>query len=495
MAKRRISKKARKEIEKAAKKHPAVAIIIALVLVIVIAAGCCLLHYKRVITIPFLEGIIPQEEVLDDGDDYTVTVQQNVSAGGTVSGAGTFAVGETATLAATVNVGYRFLGWYKGTQCVSTNPVYTFTVTDDVAIEAKFEVDAGGGTGGAGGNEGGGTSSADLQIHFLELGNKNSGDCTLIKTGNTEVLIDAGSRKGSAATIVPYIEQYCTDGVLEYVIATHAHQDHIAGFVGTTTADGVFESFACGTIIDFARTEATTEIYTEYVSARDAEIAAGANHYTALECWNNQNGAQRSYTLGEGITMNILYQKYYEQDASSENDYSVCMLLSQGSNHYLFTGDLEEHGEASLVANNTLPKVKLFKAGHHGIYTANTDTLLSVIRPEIVCVCCCCGSMEYIKNQKDLANDFPSQTFINNVAPYTDKIYVTSIATGTATYDSDGKITAKPSGFTSLNGNIVVTSSGGEVTVNCSNNNTIFKETQWFKDNRTWPQNGVGSSG
>ena len=79
----------------------------------------------------------------------------------------------------------------------------------------------------------------ELSIHFLEVGNKYTGDCTLIKVGDTEILIDAGSRKGSAATIVPYVQQYCTDGVLEYVIATHAHQDHIAGFVGTTTADGV----------------------------------------------------------------------------------------------------------------------------------------------------------------------------------------------------------------------------------------------------------------
>ena len=83
----------------------------------------------------------------------------------------------------------------------------------------------------------------ELSIHFLEVGNKYTGDCTLIKSGDTEILIDAGSRQGSAATIVPYIQQYCTDGVLEYVIATHAHQDHIAGFVGTKAAPGIFESF------------------------------------------------------------------------------------------------------------------------------------------------------------------------------------------------------------------------------------------------------------
>ena len=42
-----------------------------------------------------------------------------------------------------------------------------------------------------------------------------------------------------------------------------------------------------------------------------------------------------------------------------------------------FEGDLEESGEKSLVASNTLPKCTLFKAGHHGSDTANTTTLLS----------------------------------------------------------------------------------------------------------------------
>ena len=311
----------------------------------------------------------------------------------------------------------------------------------------------------------------DLSIHFLEVGNKYTGDCTLIKVGNTEVLIDAGSRKGSAATIVPYIQQYCTDGVLEYVIATHAHQDHIAGFVGTTTADGVFESFVCETIIDFPLTDATSGIYNDYVSLRDAEVQSGAKHYTALECWNNANGAARSYTLAEGITMNFLYQEFYEVETSDENDYSVCMLLSQGNNHYLFTGDLEGHGEKSLVESNDLPDCVLFKGGHHGSPTSNTTELLSVIKPDIVCVCCCCGSDEYTDN---VANMFPSQAFVDRVAPYTDKVYVTTMVT-------------EDDGYQSMNGNIVVTSDGTSVSVNCSNNNILFKDTEWFSKNRTMP--------
>ena len=276
----------------------------------------------------------------------------------------------------------------------------------------------------------------------------------------------------SAATIVPYVKQFCTDGVLEYVIATHAHQDHIAGFVGTSSAKGIFESFVCETIIDYPRSDSTSQIRGKYETLRNAEVKAGAKHYTALECYENANGAKRSYTLAEGVTMNFLYHDYYKNKASDENNYSVCMLLTEGKNNYLFTGDLAKAGEESLVAKNQLPKCKLYKAGHHGSYTSSNSVLLAKIQPEIVCVCCCCGSTEYTTNT---ANMFPSQDFVNRIAPYTDKVYVTTIAANNT------------KGYTSMNGNIVVTSKNGVVSVNCSNNNTLFKNTEWFKKNRTMP--------
>lgn len=301
---------------------------------------------------------------------------------------------------------------------------------------------------------------ASLSIHFMQLGNKTSGDCTLIKTGDTEVLIDAGSTSGSADTIVPYIQKYCTDGVLEYVIATHGDQDHIASFVGDA---GIFASFDCGVIIDFTQTTKTTQVYKNYVSARDAEVAAGAKHYTALECWKNENGAQRNYTLGEGVTMNILYQKYYETKTSTENNYSVCTLFTQGEKNYLFTGDLEESGEKSLVASNDLPECALYKAGHHGSNTSSTAELLAEIKPKIVVASCCCGD-KY---------DFPHQEFIDNISIYTDRLYIPSMVSG--------------NGFKLLNGDIVVSSDGKNVSVNCSNNNVLFKDTEWFKTNRKTP--------
>ena len=302
----------------------------------------------------------------------------------------------------------------------------------------------------------------ELQMYFPSFQNKVSGDCTLIKVGNTEVLIDAGSTSGSADVIVPYIAQYCTDGILEYVIATHAHEDHIAAFVGTS---GVFASFACQTIIDFAKTNSTSQVYNSYVSYRDAEVSAGATHYTALECWKETNGAKKSYTLGGGITLNILYQDYYEQSTGNENNYSVCTMISYGEKHFLFTGDLEAAGEASLLANNNLPVCELFKSGHHGSNTANSSALLAKIQPKKMIITCCCGDK----------HGFPHQETIDTIALYTAEVYVPTMAT--------------EEGYALLNGNITVVCNGIATTVTGSNNSILFKDTDWFKANRVTPIN------
>ena len=317
--------------------------------------------------------------------------------------------------------------------------------------------------------------SASMDINFLELGNKYTGDSTFIKAGDVDILIDAGSRQNSATTIANFVDNYCTDGVLEYVIATHAHQDHIAGFVGSNSDAGILKRYKIDTLIDFSLTNATSAIYNNYVSLRDEKIASGdiAHHYTANDCIQGTNGAKKVYQLGEGMTMEILDQKFYRETTDDENDYSVCALFTQANNHYLFTGDLEKKGEASLVELNNLPECELFKGGHHGSYTANTDTLLNVIKPKMICICCCAGSDEYTKTPENM---FPAQLAVNRMAKWTDKIYVTTVV------DDSEK------GYKSLNGNINFhCAKGKEYTVAGSNNSVILKDTDWFKNNRTWP--------
>lgn len=338
----------------------------------------------------------------------------------------------------------------------------------------------------------------DLSIHFLELGNYYAGDCVYIKAGDNDILIDAGSRASSSTTIYNYVKQYCSDNKLEYVIATHAHEDHISGFVGTKSDPGIFDLFDCEVIIDYANRNTSSNIAKNYESKRDEEVKNGAKHYTAKDCIEQTNGASKNYQLTDTISFTILDQKYYYETSSDENNYSVCLLLNYGEYHFLFTGDLEKEGEESLVERNNLPHCKLFKGGHHGSKTSSNEALLAAITPEVVCVCCCAGSSEYTDN---VDNMFPTQDFINRVAKYTNRVYVTTVATYTIEKNKDGEEYPKVNGFNSLNGNIVVTlASDGSIVTACSNHSTILKDTEWFNSTiilngkerkmRTWPQNG-----
>lgn len=326
----------------------------------------------------------------------------------------------------------------------------------------------------------------EFSVHFVELGNKYTGDCTYIKYGNIDILIDCGSKSSSISAVTSYLNTYVTDNTLEYVIVTHAHQDHYAGFATTTKVDSIFDLYVCETIIDFGNAcnqKEDAKTYNNYLRERNAEIEAGATYIPAIEC-RNENGTNREFVIDESndVKFEVLYNQYNEYDrtnaeatkqykADSENDYSVCTLFSYGEKSFLFTGDLEHEGEEMLVRNNNLPEnIDLYKAGHHGSKTSSTATLLNVIKPKHICVCCCAGSPEYTST---INNQFPTQEFISRIVDCgsTDAVYVTTMCV-----DWENDI------FESMNGNIVVwTNSTAEgVNVNCSNNNTKLKDTEWF---------------
>lgn len=339
--------------------------------------------------------------------------------------------------------GYDFVGWDKTVEMIVTKDA------DYIAVYKERDK----------------TASDELSFHFIDVQNSNNGDAIYIKAGETDILIDAGSTKSSSRAIENYIDQYCTDRKLEFAICTHGDEDHIAGFVGTSTNPGIFEYYDIDIIIDNPLTNKTTVLYKNYQEKRDNAKDRGAKHYTALECYQEKNGASRTYSLGNGLEMEILYNYYYENSTSDENDYSVCVLFKDIFNekYFLFTGDLEKSGEKKLVQNYNLPEVELFKAGHHGSPTSSNDELLSVIKPKICVVSCVAGKNEYTQN---IDNIFPSTAFINRIAKYTDNVYVTAMV-------SDGN-------YAPLNGTVIVKCDNGLISVNCLNNNTILKDSDWF---------------
>lgn len=333
-----------------------------------------------------------------------------------------------------------------------------------------------------------------LSFHFIMLGNEKAGDCVYIKAGDNDILIDGGSYFDSLDDISSYVNTFCEDGKLEYVIVTHADQDHIACFAGSTSGQSLFDLYECETIIDFPLTNKDTKVYKRYIEERNTEVSLGAKRYSALECYNNQNGAQRIYNLTSdgNIKMEILYNYFYENESDDENNYSVCVMFHHGDRQFLFTGDLEKEGEEKLAEKYDFTQVELYKAGHHGSRTSSNECLLKEIQPKMCVACCCAGSVEYTDN---LDRTFPTQEMIDRIAPYTDKFYVPitieieqveGADTPNDVSDDDYKNKGE---YILLNGNVTVVSDAENgVYANCSNNDTLLKDTEWFKKYRKTPQ-------
>lgn len=71
---------------------------------------------------------------------FTITASAVPSYGGSVTGGGTFTYGQSCTLTATAEAGYSFTVWTKEGTEVSTNPSYSFTVTESAEYVAHFSI-------------------------------------------------------------------------------------------------------------------------------------------------------------------------------------------------------------------------------------------------------------------------------------------------------------------------------------------------------------------
>ena len=68
----------------------------------------------------------------------TISVSASPSAGGSVGGGGTYALGSSQTVTATANNGYTFTDWTVNGTVVSTSADYTFTVNSNETLVANF---------------------------------------------------------------------------------------------------------------------------------------------------------------------------------------------------------------------------------------------------------------------------------------------------------------------------------------------------------------------
>lgn len=204
------------------------------------------------------------------------------------------------------------------------------------------------------------SSAGQMQVHFIDVG---QGDATLIACDGHYMLIDAGNNdKGT--TVQSYL---MSQGVekLDYVIGTHPDADHIGGL------DVVIYKFDCDTIImpDVAN---DTRTYDDVVQAMKSK-----GYQTTYPV------VGETYTLG-GATFTIVAPNAdYGDDM---NDWSVGVLVQNGNNRFLFTGDAEEKAEEDILNNGIDISADVYAAAHHGSKTATSQAFLDKVSPTYVVI-------------------------------------------------------------------------------------------------------------
>ena len=175
---------------------------------------------------------------------FTISVVVNPEDAGTVAGAGTYINGTEVTLTATPN-NSTFINWTIGDEQVSTDMVYSFTVTDDLALVAnflpKYEV-----TVSVNPTEGGSISGAGIYDSGTE--------CTLIATPNAGYAFGNWSIDGEIVstepsytfTVTASVNLTANFGILYPVSATVSPED-----AGIIIGEGIYVSGTSATLIAY----------------------------------------------------------------------------------------------------------------------------------------------------------------------------------------------------------------------------------------------------
>ena len=72
----------------------------------------------------------------------------------------------------------------------------------------------------------------------------------------------------------------------------------------------------------------------------------------------------------------------------NKNNYSIATKITFGETDILLTGDAEELAENEILKTGYDIESDIFKAGHHGSDSSNSEKFLKAIRPKYVIISC-----------------------------------------------------------------------------------------------------------
>jgi len=185
-------------------------------------------------------------------------------------------------------------------------------------------------------------------------------DSILIETSNQKMLIDAGNTE-DGEKLVSYFKGL---GINEfnYVIGTHAHEDHIGGMSDIINNFKV-DRFLMPDVITTTKTFEDT-----------------------LDALNSKSIKFETPSIGDTYSMDdaIIKVLYVGTDEDNLNNDSIVLKMNYKNVKFLFMGDATTSVEKEIM-NDDL-KADILKVGHHGSNTSTSSDFLKKVKPSYAIV-------------------------------------------------------------------------------------------------------------
>lgn len=245
-------------------------------------------------------------------------------------------------------------------------------------------------------------TTGKLKVNYIDVG---QADSILITQGEHAMLIDAGNNADSEL-----VKNYITNQgitVLDYVVATHPHEDHIGGL------DYVINSFQISKIF-MPEATATTKTFEDVITAINNKGMTISKPVVGSQF---DLGNAKCTILGP-----------LGNDPSELNTSSIVLKIEFGNNSFLFTGDAETVNETAMISAGENMKADVLKVGHHGSSSSTSQSFLNAVDPTYAVISVGTG------------NDYghPTEETLNRINSNGIKLFRTDLS-GTIIATSDGR--------------------------------------------------------
>ncbi|MFX4262938.1 ComEC/Rec2 family competence protein [Pelotomaculum propionicicum] len=205
-------------------------------------------------------------------------------------------------------------------------------------------------------------------VHFLDVG---QGDSIFVQLPNGHnMLVDAGPRE-AGTDVVNYLKKAGVKKI-DYLVATHPHEDHIGGMTA------IIRRFDIDRVY-MPRVTYTTKVYEDLLKGIQAE---------GLKINAASDGVEIINSGGLRAEMIAPNSAAYEEI----NNYSTVIKLSFGKTGFLLTGDAESQSEREMLADGYSLEADVLKVGHHGSYSSTSPAFLNAVRPKYSVISCGAGN-------------------------------------------------------------------------------------------------------